>query len=65
VLATEMETAAVFVVAALRGMRAAAVLVPVDDSLSKHAELDALVGAMRAVVTGALAHERAVLRTSK
>jgi uridine phosphorylase len=65
VLATDMETAALFVVAAVRRIRAAAVLVPVDDSLSKQAELDALAGAMRAAVAGALAHERALLRASK
>lgn len=57
VLVTEMEVATIYVVAAVRGIRAAAVLVPVDDSISPERALDALEEATRGALDGALARD--------
>jgi uridine phosphorylase len=55
VLATEMETAALFAVATVRGLQAAALLVAVDDTLSPDGTLASLQAAARVAVEGALA----------
>lgn len=47
VLATEMEAAPLFAVATVRGMRAAAILVPVDNSTTKERTLSSLCTATR------------------
>lgn len=54
VLATEMEIATLYVVAMVRRLRAAAVVVPVDDSLGPEQTLAALAEATSAVVDGAI-----------
>jgi uridine phosphorylase len=54
VLATEMEAAALFAVATVRGFRAAALFVPVDDTLSAAAALGSLTTAALVAVDGAL-----------
>ena len=53
VLATEMEAAALFAVASVRKLRAAAMLVPVDDSTTPDRTLDALRVATRIAFRGA------------
>jgi uridine phosphorylase len=58
VLATEMEAAALFVVAAVRGIRAAAVVMAVDDSLDADVATATLQHAARASVVGACAIAR-------
>lgn len=54
VLATEMEAATLFAVAAVRGFRAAAVLVPVDDTITPDDLLVALRAAARAAAEAAV-----------
>jgi uridine phosphorylase len=55
VLATEMEAATLFVVAAVRGIRAAAVVMAIDDSLDAEIATSTLQHAARASVAGACA----------
>ena len=57
VLATEMEAAALYVVGAIRGLRTAAILMAVDESLDDRAGVVALQLAARAAVAGAVAIE--------
>jgi uridine phosphorylase len=54
ILATEMEAAALFAVATVRGLRAAALFVAVDDTLSLDGTLASLKTAVRVAVEGAL-----------
>jgi uridine phosphorylase len=58
VLATEMEIATLYVVAMVRGLRAAAVVVPVDESLGPEQTLAALAEATSAVVGAAIRADR-------
>lgn len=54
ILATEMEAAALFAVATVRGLQAAALFVAVDDTLSPDGTLASLKAAVRVAVEGAL-----------
>lgn len=60
VLATEMEVAALYVIAAVRRIRAAAVLIAVDGTLSAQAASAAIQGGARIAASGALALERGI-----